>query len=127
MLYAAFEPYRCDCAYCQNLRLQWAAFVTDGVTSCLDAYGIDPQKPLEIVDFGKVEGGGRTCEIEWPFLVKSPVTSTTRSILQTTNSAEIWLACGGIPCPAFDATGRRWSLRIMRKNVTWLLNEPEPQ
>jgi hypothetical protein len=125
-LYAAFEPYRCDCAYCRNLRLQWTAFVTGAVIPLLKAYGIDPQKPLEIIDFGRVEGGGRTCEIEWPFLVKLPAPSITHSILQSTDNAEIWLGCGGIPCPTFDVTERRWSLRIMRKHVSWLLNEPEP-
>jgi hypothetical protein len=123
-LYRQFEPHRCNCAYCRNVRAQWNALLTFDLRSAISPFGIDPDKPVEIIDFGHV-GEGRQCQIEWAFLAISKdvaVPAGTRQIATDT----YFICPGGIPEPSFDTSGRRWSLRVDFKNVRWMIPDEEP-
>jgi hypothetical protein len=124
-LYRQFTPHICDCAYCRNLRAKWRQWVTVETESLLASFGIDPEKPVEIIDFGKTENG-RLYQVEWAFLIISKDNPPVQTAVSGPDNAEIMLSSGGIPAPCFDDTGRRWSLRIQRTNVPWVLPEPEP-
>jgi hypothetical protein len=123
--FAQFAPHRCKCAYCRNFRAQWPQWIVDW-SDTLCAMGIDPDKPNEIIDFGKTEAG-RLYQVEWPFLIDLGATALTPPLSYTFQNSEVFFAPGGIPEPSFDSTGRRWSIRVQTSEARWVLDEPEPE
>ena len=104
-LYRQFTPHPCQCAYCNNLRAQWPQWIAPWV-DFLRTFGIDPDKPVEIVDFGRAENG-RLYQVEWAFLAATDAVVSDPSTC-TVGNAEIFFFPKGIPASCFDSTGRRW-------------------
>jgi hypothetical protein len=125
-VYRAFVPHKCDCAYCRNLRLQWSAFLTAPLRELLTSVGIDPDKPIEIVEFGRHENGGRIYSVEWAFLAAPATNARPPATFYDTDGSEFLVQTGGIPEPSFDSLGNRRSIRITRHNVPWIDPEKEP-
>src|SRR5947208_263577 len=71
-IYARFVPHVCACACCRNYRAH-AEPVPPQVRSLLVSMGVDPEKPNEILEFGKSKQGGRVYEPEWAFLATAPL------------------------------------------------------
>lgn len=121
--YAAFSPEACGCSYCRNFRLQ-ADRIPACVRSLLIVMGIDFEKPVEIVDYGADDKGGRLYEIEWPFLHAANTASADLARVEC-DGCTLSVSSGGIPCPEFDAVPGRSSVSLIVPNVPWLLGDPE--
>lgn len=124
--YARWMPYHCDCCYCRNVRAQWQKIVREDVRSALASLGIDPEKPGEIVDFGRQDKAGRLCEVEWPFLGTAGENAPGGDPgAPRVNSLVVYP--GGIPCGEEFATDSRWSASLLLEGVPWVLDEAEPE
>lgn len=124
VLYQSFAPYVCDCSYCRNFRAQWDDIITDQVRDALQAAGIDPRRPVEVVEYGKGVSG-RDYGVEWAFVGLLEMAS--EKTLGTSNLDRVQVGFGGIPEPTFDQSGRRWSVHVRFDGVPWRLPEPEPE
>ena len=121
--YAAFEPRGCECAFCRNFRAQTNG-VPESIQLLLQKMGIDPAKPVEIVDYGKCNDGGRLYEVEWAFLPDADHTCD-RLVTARCDGCKVSMFKGGIP-NEFSHASNRCSLSVLMSNVPWVLSEAEP-
>ncbi len=122
MAYTRDAGARCDCAYCRNLGVQLGRILAPAADA-MRAIGIDPYAPGEIVELGRTPQGLRY-QVEWPLIARdgapaSPGAATIDGLAFT------WRP-GGVPAPAFDASGRRWSLCLDLVDVPWVMHSPIP-